>query len=38
MIVRQEFERAGLKPLEVKRSEVELNNIPDDSTMRKISS
>ena len=38
MVVRQEFEKAGFKPLEVKMGEVELNKAPSESQLKKINS
>lgn len=38
MVVRQEFEKAGLKPLDVKMGEVELSREPTESQMKKINS
>jgi AraC-like DNA-binding protein len=40
MVVRQEFEKAGLKPVDVKMGEVELDpdNVPDDAELQKINS
>jgi AraC family transcriptional regulator len=36
MVVRQEFEKAGIKPLNVTMGEVELSNPPSDSEISKI--
>jgi len=38
MVVKQEFEKAGLKPAEVKMGEVELNNLPSENELLKINS
>jgi AraC-like DNA-binding protein len=38
MVVKQEFEKAGFKPLDVKMGEVVLNIIPNDSQLQKINS
>lgn len=36
MVVRQQFEKAGLKPTEVKMGEVELSNVPSEKQLEKI--
>ena len=38
MVVRQEFEKAGLKPIEVKMGEVELSKKPTESQLKKMNS
>src|SRR4051812_47464093 len=38
MVVRQEFEKAGFKPSDVKMGEVDLNKSPNDSQLLKINS
>jgi AraC family transcriptional regulator len=38
MVVKQEFEKAGFSPIDVKMGEVELNKMPNDSQVQKINS
>ena len=38
MVVRLEFEKAGLKPTNVKMGEVELDNAPVETQLKKINS
>ena len=38
MVVKQEFEKTGFKPLEVKMGEIELNKAPSESQLKKINS
>ena len=38
MVVRQEFEKAGIKPVDVKMGEVELNKTPSELQLKKINS
>jgi len=37
MVVRQQFEKAGLEPIAVKMGEVELDNVPTESQLKEIS-